>query len=688
MSNEPNSAKLLEFMKDGKVKFSCTRCEKRMTAPPKYYRRTVSCSNCNCDLVVPSPMDDARSAPVKVSEEQKQQTEVQKIPAREKRGLSAPVLAVLVLLVLSVVCLAGLRLFGAESDSAKTNAPTAELDAMLARIEKLEKQVRTSKAITKDDPEPRTNVTESAESSEVMTELKVRRLVVVDAAGNERVVIGDLEVPHSSAFGMKVTGTRVGRSVSVGVSAPVADALGNEGMLGFETASDERYELTGIWHTDQHGKPFSSQLAIADTKEPDLFRFTTLDFGKKKSRGGEKHIIINPHLGIVMTETYDIPQAMVGGKKGTCTLRIEADRFRGRHHNEIHAYNWLDLSTGRDGATECFLKGAGGSIHLKSNDDGENGLYLEDTDGKTKARLSCNNKFGALAVTTEKGELYAGQNRAGGPSLHLLDENGNSKLSMGSIPSGGYVSVSGTVNVTGTVYVNAKDGYTVIGENGAGGPTVGMVDGSGQQRVKIGIVEEMGYSYVDNSIRPQKPTKRGAAKRETEEDDTKTAPPETGKKKRKRKPEFVGGGYAGDTDDHYLKQNIGKGSYLYLDDGSLWKVDSSDKFSCSLWLSFADVYLKQTGSDYVNFRIYNDSDNESVKAKYIPNSKKSTIRLVVKGGEDILLTNNTRWKAKFGQANTSRFWKADDQIYIDDSGSRKYLVNVSRSEFIEVTKSK
>jgi len=74
------------------------------------------------------------------------------------------------------------------------------------------------------------------------------------------------------------------------------------------------------------------------------------------------------------------------------------------------------------------------------------------------------------------------------------------------------------------------------------------------------------------------------------------------------------------TDDNlYLKNNIGRGEYLQLSDGSLWQVESLDRLNCSLWLSSSDVKVVNSNRCLSGLMIINvdESSSNSVCAKRI-----------------------------------------------------------------------
>ena len=79
------------------------------------------------------------------------------------------------------------------------------------------------------------------------------------------------------------------------------------------------------------------------------------------------------------------------------------------------------------------------------------------------------------------------------------------------------------------------------------------------------------------------------------------------------------GGYAGVGEGHWIKKNIDRGSFILLEDSSLWKIDPLDKINASLWLPLSDITVieSSSGSPGYDYLLINTDDGEKAHAKYI-----------------------------------------------------------------------
>lgn len=74
----------------------------------------------------------------------------------------------------------------------------------------------------------------------------------------------------------------------------------------------------------------------------------------------------------------------------------------------------------------------------------------------------------------------------------------------------------------------------------------------------------------------------------------------------------VGGG-------HWVQKNIDSGTYMTLEDGSLWKIDPLDKIDAMLWLPISDITVTESssGSPGYDYLLINTDDDEKAHAKYM-----------------------------------------------------------------------
>jgi len=77
--------------------------------------------------------------------------------------------------------------------------------------------------------------------------------------------------------------------------------------------------------------------------------------------------------------------------------------------------------------------------------------------------------------------------------------------------------------------------------------------------------------------------------------------------------------YAGVGRGHWVKENIGRGEIILLEDGSLWKIDPLEKLDASLWLKLSEISVLESnaGSPGYNYLLVNTDDGEKAHAKYM-----------------------------------------------------------------------
>jgi hypothetical protein len=82
-----------------------------------------------------------------------------------------------------------------------------------------------------------------------------------------------------------------------------------------------------------------------------------------------------------------------------------------------------------------------------------------------------------------------------------------------------------------------------------------------------------------------------------------------------------GGGkvYAGVGGGHWIKKNVDSGTYMILEDGSLWQIDPLDKIDAMLWLPISDITVTESssGSPGFDYLLINTNDGEKAHAKYM-----------------------------------------------------------------------
>jgi hypothetical protein len=82
-----------------------------------------------------------------------------------------------------------------------------------------------------------------------------------------------------------------------------------------------------------------------------------------------------------------------------------------------------------------------------------------------------------------------------------------------------------------------------------------------------------------------------------------------------------GGGnvYAGVGGGHWIKKNVDRGTYIILEDGSLWQIDPVDKVYAMLWLPISNITVTKSssGSPGFDYLLINTDDGEKAHAKYM-----------------------------------------------------------------------
>ena len=77
--------------------------------------------------------------------------------------------------------------------------------------------------------------------------------------------------------------------------------------------------------------------------------------------------------------------------------------------------------------------------------------------------------------------------------------------------------------------------------------------------------------------------------------------------------------YVGGAGGHWVKNNINSGSFIVLEDNSLWQIDPLSRLDATLWLAMSGIRVVQSnrGSPGYNYLLINTSGGESAHAKFI-----------------------------------------------------------------------
>lgn len=68
---------------------------------------------------------------------------------------------------------------------------------------------------------------------------------------------------------------------------------------------------------------------------------------------------------------------------------------------------------------------------------------------------------------------------------------------------------------------------------------------------------------------------------------------------------------------HWLQKNVDGGTYLILEDNTMWQVDPFDKFEAAFWLPMTNITIIDSmgGSPGYDYILQNTDDGKKVHAK-------------------------------------------------------------------------
>ncbi|MFX0136316.1 MAG: hypothetical protein ACFFDN_21930 [Candidatus Hodarchaeota archaeon] len=81
----------------------------------------------------------------------------------------------------------------------------------------------------------------------------------------------------------------------------------------------------------------------------------------------------------------------------------------------------------------------------------------------------------------------------------------------------------------------------------------------------------------------------------------------------------IGKIYSDVGEGHWIRENIDNGTYIILEDGSLWEIDPLERIDASLWLPISNIIVIESsnGSPGFDYLLINSDDGEKAHAKYI-----------------------------------------------------------------------
>ncbi len=70
-------------------------------------------------------------------------------------------------------------------------------------------------------------------------------------------------------------------------------------------------------------------------------------------------------------------------------------------------------------------------------------------------------------------------------------------------------------------------------------------------------------------------------------------------------------------DGHWVKEKIGRGEYILLEDGSLWEISRLDRIDTALWLNTESIVVLENTSGLLPYKLINTDSEDVVEAKYL-----------------------------------------------------------------------
>lgn len=70
-------------------------------------------------------------------------------------------------------------------------------------------------------------------------------------------------------------------------------------------------------------------------------------------------------------------------------------------------------------------------------------------------------------------------------------------------------------------------------------------------------------------------------------------------------------------DGHWVREKIGRGEYIILEDGSLWEISRLDRIDTALWLTTESIVVLENSSGLLPYKLINTDTEDVVEAKYL-----------------------------------------------------------------------
>lgn len=83
----------------------------------------------------------------------------------------------------------------------------------------------------------------------------------------------------------------------------------------------------------------------------------------------------------------------------------------------------------------------------------------------------------------------------------------------------------------------------------------------------------------------------------------------------------VRGSYLGLGSGHWISDKIDRGTYILLEDRSLWEIDSFDRLDTNLWLRLDNITVVTDSQCLRGYRLINTDDRTKACAKFVAYSR-------------------------------------------------------------------
>ena len=69
--------------------------------------------------------------------------------------------------------------------------------------------------------------------------------------------------------------------------------------------------------------------------------------------------------------------------------------------------------------------------------------------------------------------------------------------------------------------------------------------------------------------------------------------------------------------EHWLRDKKKKGVFVFLEDGSMWEIEPSDRFTTARWLRISTITVEHTQKERYAYLLTNTMEDEMARANYL-----------------------------------------------------------------------